>query len=241
MACLYFSAWLLKLHDKIKWLKFTVPFYILMSAKLELNKVLTDSLFTFANFFVKNSTANQRAPVVSPSAQNINISSMADRTNFPRGVTSRSTFHAGQQRATRDQQASAYNDPSASPSLSHGNSQVRRPGTGIFSKFTSKFVRRWVYDRSTWWHCYLRLRNIEFSNTHAHILLTSPVLPSFRTRWFLDWHCFLSLRSWTLKQRAAGAEMILSVRDANWWITNIKSRVPMFRDNLEISGSDFHA
>ncbi|XP_068072166.1 serine/threonine-protein kinase MARK2 isoform X45 [Danio rerio] len=90
----------------------------------------------------KDSTANQRAPVVSPSAQNINISSMADRTNFSRGVTSRSTFHAGQQRATRDQQASAYNDPSASPSLSHGNSQVRRPGTGIFSKFTSKFVRR---------------------------------------------------------------------------------------------------
>ncbi|XP_067280185.1 serine/threonine-protein kinase MARK2 isoform X13 [Pseudorasbora parva] len=90
----------------------------------------------------KDSTANQRTPVVSPSAQNINISSMADRTNFPRGVTSRSTFHAGQQRATRDQQASAYNDPSASPSLSHGNSQVRRPGAGIFSKFTSKFVRR---------------------------------------------------------------------------------------------------
>uniref|UniRef100_A0A9J7XGY7 MAP/microtubule affinity-regulating kinase 3 n=2 Tax=Cyprinus carpio TaxID=7962 RepID=A0A9J7XGY7_CYPCA len=88
------------------------------------------------------STANQKAPGVSPSAQNINISSMTDRTNFSRGVTSRSTFHAGQQRATRDQQASAYNDPSASPSLSHGNSQVRRPGTGIFSKFTSKFVRR---------------------------------------------------------------------------------------------------
>ncbi|XP_016109188.1 serine/threonine-protein kinase MARK2-like isoform X3 [Sinocyclocheilus grahami] len=88
------------------------------------------------------SAANQKAPVVSPSAQNINISSMADRINFSRGVTSRSTFHAGQQRATRDQQASAYNDPSASPSLSHGSSQVRRPGTGIFSKFTSKFVRR---------------------------------------------------------------------------------------------------
>ncbi|XP_016109729.1 serine/threonine-protein kinase MARK2-like isoform X12 [Sinocyclocheilus grahami] len=88
------------------------------------------------------STANQKASVVSPSAQNINISSMADRTNFSRGVAIRSTFHAGQQRATRDQQASAYNDPSASPSLSHGISQVRRPGTGIFSKFTSKFVRR---------------------------------------------------------------------------------------------------
>uniref|UniRef100_A0A8C2Q5V0 non-specific serine/threonine protein kinase n=1 Tax=Cyprinus carpio TaxID=7962 RepID=A0A8C2Q5V0_CYPCA len=98
------------------------------------------------------STANQKAPVVSPSAQNISISSMADRTNFSRGVTSRSTFHAGQQRATRDQQASAYNDPSASPSLSHGNSQVRRTGTGIFSKFTSKFVRRnlsFRFPRST--------------------------------------------------------------------------------------------
>uniref|UniRef100_A0A671Q1K4 non-specific serine/threonine protein kinase n=1 Tax=Sinocyclocheilus anshuiensis TaxID=1608454 RepID=A0A671Q1K4_9TELE len=92
------------------------------------------------------STANQKAPVVSPSAQNINISSMADRINFSRGVTSRSTFHAGQQRATRDQQAAAYNDPSASPLLSHGNSQVRRPGTGIFSKFTSKFVRRSPYE-----------------------------------------------------------------------------------------------
>ncbi|XP_057215872.1 serine/threonine-protein kinase MARK2 isoform X10 [Triplophysa rosa] len=90
----------------------------------------------------KDSTTTQRNTVASPSAQNINISSVTDRTNFSRGVTSRSTFHAGQQRATRDQQASAYNDPSASPSLSHGNSQMRRPGTGIFSKFTSKFVRR---------------------------------------------------------------------------------------------------
>ncbi|XP_072517706.1 serine/threonine-protein kinase MARK2 isoform X8 [Salminus brasiliensis] len=90
----------------------------------------------------KDSTGPQRVPVVSPSTHNISSSTAADRTNFPRGVTSRSTFHAGQQRATRDQHASAYNGPPASPSLSHGNSQVRRPGTGIFSKFTSKFVRR---------------------------------------------------------------------------------------------------
>ncbi|XP_036444276.1 serine/threonine-protein kinase MARK2 isoform X6 [Colossoma macropomum] len=88
------------------------------------------------------STGPQRVPVVSPSTHNISSSTVADRTNFPRGVTSRSTFHAGQQRATRDQHASAYNGPPASPSLSHGNSQARRPGTGIFSKFTSKFVRR---------------------------------------------------------------------------------------------------
>ncbi|XP_017554263.1 serine/threonine-protein kinase MARK2 isoform X12 [Pygocentrus nattereri] len=90
----------------------------------------------------KDSTGPQRVPVVSPSTHNISSSIAPDRTNFPRGVTSRSTFHAGQQRATRDQHASAYNGPPASPSLSHGNSQARRTGTGIFSKFTSKFVRR---------------------------------------------------------------------------------------------------
>ncbi|XP_028658488.1 serine/threonine-protein kinase MARK2 isoform X12 [Erpetoichthys calabaricus] len=91
----------------------------------------------------KDSTAPQRAPVASPSAHNISTAAVTDRTNFPRGLASRSTFHAGQQRATRDQHGIAYNGPPASPSLSHGNSQARRAGpTGIFSKFTSKFVRR---------------------------------------------------------------------------------------------------
>ncbi|XP_066575141.1 serine/threonine-protein kinase MARK2 isoform X3 [Amia ocellicauda] len=92
------------------------------------------------------STAPQRVPVASPSAHNISSSVATDRTNFPRGVLSRSTFHAGQQRATRDQH-SPYNGPPASPSLSHGNSQARRGGaSGIFSKFTSKFVRRNPYE-----------------------------------------------------------------------------------------------
>uniref|UniRef100_A0A8C7FL59 non-specific serine/threonine protein kinase n=1 Tax=Oncorhynchus kisutch TaxID=8019 RepID=A0A8C7FL59_ONCKI len=84
---------------------------------------------------------SQRPPGASPSAHNISSSAVTDRTNFSRGVAIRSTFHAGQQRGARDQQGS----PGApvSPSLSHGNSQTRRPGaTGIFSKFTSKFVRR---------------------------------------------------------------------------------------------------
>ncbi|XP_035289298.1 serine/threonine-protein kinase MARK2-like isoform X4 [Anguilla anguilla] len=88
------------------------------------------------------STTPQRLAVASPSAHNVSSSTVTDRTNFPRGVASRSTFHAGQQRATRDQHASTYNGPPVSPSLSHGNSQARRAGTGIFSKFTSKFVRR---------------------------------------------------------------------------------------------------
>nr|CAA50040.1 serine/threonine protein kinase [Mus musculus] len=87
------------------------------------------------------STAPQRVPVASPSAHNISSSSGApDRTNFPRGVSSRSTFHAGQLRQVRDQQNLPYGVTPASPS---GHSQGRRGASGsIFSKFTSKFVRR---------------------------------------------------------------------------------------------------
>uniref|UniRef100_A0A8C6LZC0 non-specific serine/threonine protein kinase n=1 Tax=Nothobranchius furzeri TaxID=105023 RepID=A0A8C6LZC0_NOTFU len=93
----------------------------------------------------KDSAASQRAPGASPSAHNINSTTVSDRTNFPRGGVIRSTFHAGQQRGARDQQGSAYSGGPASPSLSHGNSQARRThgATGIFSKFTSKFVRNY--------------------------------------------------------------------------------------------------
>uniref|UniRef100_A0A3P8WHG2 MAP/microtubule affinity-regulating kinase 3 n=1 Tax=Cynoglossus semilaevis TaxID=244447 RepID=A0A3P8WHG2_CYNSE len=91
----------------------------------------------------KDSAPPQRAPGASPSAHNISSAAVSDRTNFSRGVGIRSTFHAGQQRGARDQQGSAYPGGPASPSLSHGNSQTRRThgATGIFSKFTSKFVR----------------------------------------------------------------------------------------------------
>ncbi|XP_076026920.1 serine/threonine-protein kinase MARK2 isoform X5 [Genypterus blacodes] len=90
----------------------------------------------------------QRAPGASPSAHNISSAAVTDRTTFSRGVAIRSTFHAGQQRGARDQQGSAYSGGPASPSLSHGNSQARRThgATGIFSKFTSKFVRRSPYE-----------------------------------------------------------------------------------------------
>ncbi|XP_054849392.1 serine/threonine-protein kinase MARK2 isoform X7 [Eublepharis macularius] len=85
------------------------------------------------------STAPQRVPVASPSAHNIS-SALPERTNFPRGVSSRSTFHAGQLRQVRDQQNLPYGLTPASPS---GNSQGRRGASGsLFSKFTSKFVRR---------------------------------------------------------------------------------------------------
>ncbi|XP_060887223.1 serine/threonine-protein kinase MARK2 isoform X5 [Labrus mixtus] len=91
----------------------------------------------------KDSAPTQRPPGASPSAHNISSAAVTDRPNFSRGVGIRSTFHAGQQRGARDQQGSAYPGGPASPSLSHGNSQARRTqgATGIFSKFTSKFVR----------------------------------------------------------------------------------------------------
>lgn len=89
--------------------------------------------------FLPHSTAPQRAPVASPSAHNIS-SALPERTNFPRGIQSRSTFHAGQLRPVRDQQNLSYGLTPASPS---GNSQGRRGASGsLFSKFTSKFVRR---------------------------------------------------------------------------------------------------
>ncbi|XP_068116555.1 serine/threonine-protein kinase MARK2 isoform X8 [Hyperolius riggenbachi] len=88
----------------------------------------------------KDSTATQRVPVASPSAHNIS-SAAPERTNFPRGVSSRSTFHAGQLRQARDQQNMQFGG--VTPASPSGNSQGRRGATGsIFSKFTSKFVRR---------------------------------------------------------------------------------------------------
>ncbi|XP_031419420.1 serine/threonine-protein kinase MARK1 isoform X2 [Clupea harengus] len=86
--------------------------------------------------------SNSRVPTASPSAHSIS-SSTPDRTRFPRGTSSRSTFHGGQ---LRDRRSATYNGPPASPSLSHDTgalAQARRgTSTGIISKITSKFVRR---------------------------------------------------------------------------------------------------
>ncbi|KTG03296.1 hypothetical protein cypCar_00010192 [Cyprinus carpio] len=84
------------------------------------------------------------APSTSPSAHS--ISSMTpDRTRFPRGTSSRSTFHGAQ---LRDRRSATYNGPPASPSLSHDTgalAQARRgTSSGFIGKLTSKFVRRSV-------------------------------------------------------------------------------------------------
>lgn len=87
---------------------------------------------------VTPSVVPQRAPAASPSAHNLS-GGLAERPSFPRGVASRSTFHAGQLRPPRD--------PPGGPPSPAGASQgpgppQRGPHPSLFSKFTSKFVRR---------------------------------------------------------------------------------------------------
>uniref|UniRef100_A0A669DWB8 non-specific serine/threonine protein kinase n=1 Tax=Oreochromis niloticus TaxID=8128 RepID=A0A669DWB8_ORENI len=69
--------------------------------------------------------------------------STPEKNRFPRGTTSRSTFHGAQ---LRDRRSATYNGPPASPTLSHDTGalaqQRRGTSTGIISKITSKFVRR---------------------------------------------------------------------------------------------------
>uniref|UniRef100_A0A803V2W3 non-specific serine/threonine protein kinase n=1 Tax=Ficedula albicollis TaxID=59894 RepID=A0A803V2W3_FICAL len=87
-------------------------------------------------------SATPRVPAASPSAHSISTST-PDRTRFPRGSSSRSTFHGEQLRERRN---ATYNGPPASPSHESGAFAHARRGTstGIISKITSKFVRRSV-------------------------------------------------------------------------------------------------
>lgn len=81
-------------------------------------------------------------PAASPSAHSISTAT-PDRTRFPRGSSSRSTFHGEQLRERRN---ATYNGPPASPSHETSAFAHARRGTstGIISKITSKFVRRLV-------------------------------------------------------------------------------------------------
>lgn len=87
-------------------------------------------------------SSSPRGPSNSPSAHSI---STPEKNRFPRGTTSRSTFHGAQ---LRDRRSATYNGPPASPTLSHDTGALaqQRRGTsaGIISKITSKFVRRSV-------------------------------------------------------------------------------------------------
>uniref|UniRef100_A0A8C9YFX6 non-specific serine/threonine protein kinase n=1 Tax=Sander lucioperca TaxID=283035 RepID=A0A8C9YFX6_SANLU len=88
-----------------------------------------------------------RQPPSSPSAFSVTSSSSGatpDRTRFPRGSSSRSTFHGAQ---LRDRRPATYNGPPASPSLStHAAASLATPrrgtSTSLIGKITSKFGRR---------------------------------------------------------------------------------------------------
>ncbi|XP_057703865.1 serine/threonine-protein kinase MARK1 isoform X3 [Corythoichthys intestinalis] len=86
------------------------------------------------------SSSSPRGPSTSPSAHSI---STPEKNRFPRGTSSRSTFHGAQ---LRDRRSATYNGPPASPTLSHDTGalaqQRRGTSTGIIGKITSKFVRR---------------------------------------------------------------------------------------------------
>uniref|UniRef100_A0A4W4HQM9 non-specific serine/threonine protein kinase n=1 Tax=Electrophorus electricus TaxID=8005 RepID=A0A4W4HQM9_ELEEL len=86
--------------------------------------------------------SSSQVPGASPSAQSLS-SSTPDRTRFPRGTSSRSTFHGAQ---LQERRSATYSGPPASPTLSHDTgalAQARRgTSTGIISKITSKLARR---------------------------------------------------------------------------------------------------
>ncbi|XP_076879456.1 serine/threonine-protein kinase MARK1 [Brachyhypopomus gauderio] len=86
--------------------------------------------------------SSSQVPGASPSAQSLSVCT-PERTRFPRGTTSRSTFHGAQ---LQERRSATYNGPPASPSLSHDTgalAQARRgTSTGIISKITSKLARR---------------------------------------------------------------------------------------------------
>ncbi|XP_026799006.3 serine/threonine-protein kinase MARK1 isoform X2 [Pangasianodon hypophthalmus] len=81
-----------------------------------------------------------RPPSTSPSDHSI---STPERTHFPRGTSSRSTFHGAQ---LHERRSATYNGPPASPILCHDTGALaparRGTSTGIISKITSKFARR---------------------------------------------------------------------------------------------------
>ncbi|XP_070830326.1 serine/threonine-protein kinase MARK1 isoform X2 [Chaetodon trifascialis] len=91
--------------------------------------------------------SSPQQPPSSPSAFSVTSSGSSttpDRTRFPRGSSSRSTFHGAQ---LRDRRPATYNGPPASPSLSqHATASLASPrhgtSTSLIGKITSKFVRR---------------------------------------------------------------------------------------------------
>ncbi|XP_029014032.1 serine/threonine-protein kinase MARK1 isoform X2 [Betta splendens] len=80
-------------------------------------------------------------PPASPSAFSTSSSTTPDRARFPRGSSSRSTFHGAQ---LRDRKPATYNGPPTSPTQSPGAATGPRRGASgsLLGKLTSRFGRR---------------------------------------------------------------------------------------------------
>uniref|UniRef100_A0AAQ6ISA1 non-specific serine/threonine protein kinase n=1 Tax=Anabas testudineus TaxID=64144 RepID=A0AAQ6ISA1_ANATE len=96
---------------------------------------------------IDDNADSPRQPPSSPSAFSATSSSSTtpDRTRFPRGSSSRSTFHGAQ---LRDRKPATYNGPPTSPSMSPNSATQmsttprRGASTSIIGKLTSKFGRK---------------------------------------------------------------------------------------------------
>ncbi|TRZ04343.1 hypothetical protein DNTS_024059 [Danionella cerebrum] len=87
-------------------------------------------------------SSTSRVPSSSPSAHSISSSVTPERPRFPRGSSSRSTFHGAQLRE-RHRSATYNGPPASSPTLTHhGARSGTASSSGFISKLTSKFVRR---------------------------------------------------------------------------------------------------
>ncbi|GCC19805.1 hypothetical protein chiPu_0018542 [Chiloscyllium punctatum] len=89
-----------------------------------------------------------RTTPASPSTHSIAAST--DRTRFPRGTSSRSTFHGGQLRDRRGaaQNSSSPTSPTLSPDATPLPQTRSRASSNLFSKLTSKLTRRVTIDPS---------------------------------------------------------------------------------------------
>lgn len=94
-----------------------------------------------ANNILSCHVSSGQQPLSSPSTLSVTSSrTTPDRTCFPRGSSSRSTFHGAQ---LRDCRPATYNGPPASPGPSpHATTPPLRTSTSLIGKIASKFVRR---------------------------------------------------------------------------------------------------
>uniref|UniRef100_A0AAQ4PY88 non-specific serine/threonine protein kinase n=1 Tax=Gasterosteus aculeatus aculeatus TaxID=481459 RepID=A0AAQ4PY88_GASAC len=113
------------------------------------NRGAVQGNITRRNTYVHERTSADRHSVAVSNGKDSSVTSSSgtatpDRTRFPRGSSSRSTFHGAQ---LRDRRSATYNGPPASPSLStHTAASLAAPRRGtsasLIGKITSKFARR---------------------------------------------------------------------------------------------------